>query len=84
MKIKGNYDHGLFSGRWLYYNQSGEIIGTGNYVKGNGLQKAWYPNGSIMREIEYINNLKHGYEKWYDIDGNLESVTFYEEGLPIN
>jgi len=81
MKIKGNYKKGYFSGRWLYYNLTGEIIGTGNYTMGNGIQKAWYPNGKIMREINYQNNLKHGSEKWYTPDGQLDKVLFFDEGI---
>ena len=71
-------------GRWIYYNLNGEVVGTGNYVKGSGIQKAWYPNGSIMREINYVNNLKQGAEKWYSPDGELEKVIFYEEGVIVN
>lgn len=80
MKIKGKYSNGYFSGRWLYYNLAGEIVGTGNYIMGSGTQKAWYPNGNIMREINYQNNLKHGSEKWYTPEGQLEKVLFYDEG----
>jgi len=37
-----------------------------------------------MREITYKNNLKHGSEKWYNPDGQLDKVLFYEEGIIID
>jgi antitoxin component YwqK of YwqJK toxin-antitoxin module len=84
MKINGHYERGNYNGRWLYYNLVGDIIGTGNYVKGTGIQKAWYPNGNIMREINYVNNLKHGTEKLFNIDGKLEETLYYKEGKLID
>ncbi len=81
IRISGSYVGGYFSGQWLYYNLSGEIIGTGNYTMGSGIQKAWHPNGELMREITYVNNLKHGTEKWYNAEGVLEKVLYYKEGV---
>ncbi len=36
-----------------------------------------------MREINYVNNLKHGTERWYDADGKLENIIFYDEGVIV-
>ena len=82
-KIKGQYDMGLFNGQWTYYDVLGSIIGVGNYVKGTGMQKAWWPNGKLKREIPYVNNLKEGVERWFDENGDLENTVYYRDGTRI-
>ncbi len=79
-KIEGQYVKGLFTGRWIYYDPFGQVVGIGNYSAGTGKQKAWWPNGNLKREIPYRRNLKHGEERWYDRDGNLEKVVVYKDG----
>ena len=82
-KVEGAYLHGLFEGRWVYYDAAGVVVGTGDFRHGSGLQKGWWPNGKIMREIQYKDNLKHGYEKWFDENGVLERQFEYEAGNPV-
>jgi len=36
-----------------------------------------------MREINYVNNLKHGAEQWYNAEGNIDNVIYYEEGQVV-
>ena len=71
-KVEGQYIDGLFDGKWVYYDVYGKVVGVGNFTNGTGVQKGWWPNGNIKREIPYLNNQKHGIEKWYDEDGKLE------------
>ncbi len=84
LKIHGRYDKGYFTGQWVYHNVYGTVIGVGNYKNGTGTQKAWYPNGALQREISYVRNLKHGAEKIYNMDGLLESVVYYSDGMVMN
>jgi len=84
LKIHGQYDHGLYTGQWVYHDVYGNILGVGNYEKGTGTQKAWYPNGVLQREISYVKNVKHGAEKWYNTEGELEKVIYYSNGEAIN
>jgi antitoxin component YwqK of YwqJK toxin-antitoxin module len=67
----------------VYYSPGGDIVGVGNFDKGNGIQKAWWPNGNLKREISYKNNLKNGTEKWYDEEGKLEKVLYFEDGREV-
>jgi antitoxin component YwqK of YwqJK toxin-antitoxin module len=64
----------------VYYDPFGNVVGVGNYQAGTGVQKAWWPNGKLKREIPYVSNKKHGEERWYDDAGNLERVVVYEDG----
>jgi len=82
IRVKGEYINGLYTGRWTYYN-NGNIVGIGNFENGNGIQKAWWPNGQLKREITYKNNLKNGPEKWYNAEGELEKVLYFEDGIEI-
>ena len=79
----GNYNNGLFQGKWIYYDVYGNIVGAGNYDHGTGVLKSWWGNGNIQREIPYSNNLKHGAEKIYNADGELIEVLFYDKGVEL-
>jgi len=79
--IDGLYKNGLMQGNWLFYDQTGFIIGKASFDQGSGIQKAWYPNGKLQRVIHYDKNLKHGSEEFYASDGNLEKVIHYNRGI---
>jgi len=64
----------MYQGRWVYYDANGNIIGVGNYDHGNGMQRAWWPNGKLKREVPYVNNEKKGEERFYNEEGKLEKV----------
>ena len=83
-KVEGAYLSGLFAGQWVYYDPAGNIVGIGDFTEGTGVQKGWWPNGNLKREIHYRNNLKHGTETWYDQDGMLEQQINYREGKRIS
>jgi uncharacterized protein len=80
VKIDGSYQMGLLDGKWLYYQQDGTIVGMGEFNKGNGKQRAWYPDGTIKRLVQYKDNVKHGQEILYDVKGNPEQILVYENG----
>lgn len=46
-----------------------------------GLWKFFYKNGSVQLEGNYSNDLREGYFKEYDPQGNLMSVTKYLQGV---
>ncbi len=83
-QVAGGYKDGLFDGRWIYYNNHGKIVGMGEFDHGSGTQKAWWPNGKLKREVTYVHNVKNGAERWYNQDGELEKVVYYEDGEPVN
>ena len=82
-KIEGFYEDGFYTGRWVYYNHLGKIVGVGNFERGAGIQKAWWPNGKLRREINYLNNLKNGEERWFDEKGKLQKKLVFKEGVEI-
>ena len=83
LQISGEFVNGLWEGTWLYYNDYGELIGEGKYVAGNGVQRFWYPDGSLRSRTSYSNNLKHGKEYVYLHNGEEDYVVDYEYGDAI-
>ena len=83
-RIEGQYQDGMFNGRWIYYEDDGTIIGIGQYTMGTGKQKAWYRNGGLLREINYRDNEKHGQEIWYNADETISKIHHYEYGELIS
>lgn len=46
-----------------------------------GLWKQFYSNGAVKIAGTYRNGLKHGYFKYYDLDGNLERIEKYIDDI---
>ncbi len=79
-KITGGYKKGYFDGLWLYYDEAGMVVGEGRFTMGNGLQRAFYPNGWVKQVTPYSGNNKHGKEQLYRPDGTLSRVNQYDNG----
>ena len=56
----------------------------GEYVKGKGKQRAWYRNSTLKREVNYLDNQKHGRETFYNADGTISRIVTYEHGEPVS
>ncbi|HNW99123.1 MAG TPA: toxin-antitoxin system YwqK family antitoxin [Bacteroidales bacterium] len=77
IKVNGTYKNGLYEGKWEYWDKNGIKVGEGEYKNGTGIQKGFSPDGKLMREINYINNKKNGFEIWYNKNGNMiKRITF--------
>ena len=46
-----------------------------------GLWKEFYPDGSLKWAGTYKNDIKNGYFKYYDQEGNLEKIDKYVDGI---
>ena len=46
-----------------------------------GLWKEFYPDGSLKLAGTYRNDIKHGYFKYYDKEGNLVKIEKYIDGV---
>ncbi|MGL5122956.1 MAG: toxin-antitoxin system YwqK family antitoxin [Fusobacteriaceae bacterium] len=63
-----------------WYNDKGERIFKESYVKGTGKWKVFWSDGKINEDGQYLNYLKNGDWKTYDIKGNLELIKTYKNG----
>lgn len=83
-RIEGAYFKGLYDGKWFYYEDDGTIVGMGEFNKGNGRQRAWYRNGNLKREVNYLKNEKNGKEIWYNPQGDTSKILLYDTGQLIS
>ncbi len=77
IKVQGQYLKGFFSGRWLYFDFSGDIIGEGQFTHGTGNQRSFFSNRKISHEVHYKDNLKNGEEIEYDPTGKVTSIKLF-------
>ena len=49
----------------------------------NGIQKNYYPNGSISDEREMKNGVDDGFWKIYDRKGKLDKELYFKNGLRV-
>ncbi|MDO8896024.1 MAG: toxin-antitoxin system YwqK family antitoxin [Bacteroidales bacterium] len=78
--VDGQYESGMMHGEWLFYDTGGAIVGRASFDMGSGLQKGWHPNGKLSRVIHYKDNLRHGAEEYYNFEGKLHMIRYYEYG----
>lgn len=64
------YKHGILTG-YSYLNAEGEELPMIPLLNGNGIIKAYYPNGKVSREMEYRNGDLVGLYKHYDDTGQI-------------
>jgi antitoxin component YwqK of YwqJK toxin-antitoxin module len=70
IKTEGNYRNGSTDGLWLYYDETGNVIGKGMFKMGDGEQRSFFPGTNRIKMItRYKNNLRDGAETEYSPDG---------------
>lgn len=77
IKIEGNYLDGKFDGRWIYWDESGNVTGEGIFTEGNGTMRTWNSWGVLMFVTEYRNNMKNGKEIAYNEKGEIIREMIY-------
>jgi len=73
-RAKGQYINNNKTGEWIYYYPNGHIEQRGVYDKKGRAQNTWrwfYENDALMREENYVNNLRNGEMTDYTEDGKV-------------
>jgi antitoxin component YwqK of YwqJK toxin-antitoxin module len=78
IKITGSYKKGMYDGKWEYCENTGIKVGEGEFKEGTGIQKGFYPEGKLKREMHYINNKKNGLEIWFSKNNDTIRKIVYE------
>ncbi len=71
--------NGQKHGKWMKYNEAGELVSEGYYNLGqkDGIWKVW--EGDVLRiHMEYNNGQRVGKWLMYDADGNVTSEKDYQ------
>lgn len=77
IKVQGQYLKDFYTGKWLYFDFSGDIIGEGQFTHGTGKQCSFYPDGKVSHGVHYKDNLKNGEEIEYDLTGKVTSIKLF-------
>ncbi len=78
--LKGAYNEGMFDGRWIVYYENGSVGSTATYNMGAGVQIGYSPDGIMMTEIHYKDNVKDGEELRYNRQGEVMEVLIWDDG----
>lgn len=73
-----NKRHGKWLAEYPAHHEEPAYIEIGNYVKGakQGLWKTYYPNGLLIAEVNFKNDLKDGEARYYE-EGSLICIGNY-------
>ena len=63
----------------MYY-ENGSVGSVATYKDGAGLQKGYSPDGILITEINYKDNVKDGDEIQYNRDGSVKKILVWESG----
>jgi antitoxin component YwqK of YwqJK toxin-antitoxin module len=80
LKTEGSYKNGMYEGKWFWYDGEGAIAGTGDFTDGEGLQRSFYPDGTVQQIIRFRDNLKDGPEDYYNTKGEVTEIRIYRKG----
>lgn len=83
IQIEGNYKQGNYHGKWVYYSISGQIVGEGEFINGNGSQTEYNLDGSVKKTTQYKENLKDGLEYIFNNKGDTITTNKYQKGKLI-
>jgi antitoxin component YwqK of YwqJK toxin-antitoxin module len=67
--------------RW---NSAGELIGSFEFVDGNGVQRDWYDNGQLAFENPMTDGKLTGLQRGWDESGYLICERFFYHGAPVS
>lgn len=79
--IDGEYLDGMMHGGWLMFYKDGNVGSNAVYDMGTGVQYGYAEGGSYKNaEIHYKDNVKHGRETRYNMDGSVYEILLWDNG----
>lgn len=77
---EGQYVDDWMDGSWMIFYSDGNLAGTALFDKGTGTQTSYEHSGYKCLVTNYVDNVKHGKEVYYNPDGRVTRVAYYEDG----
>ena len=77
---EGQYVEDLMDGSWMIFYSDGNLAATALFDKGTGTQTSYEHSGYKCLVSNYVDNVKHGREVYYNPDGTVTRVAYYEYG----
>ncbi|MCH4824248.1 tetratricopeptide repeat protein [Gramella lutea] len=83
--LEENYVYGSKHGKRIAYYENGQIDTESNFNYGleQGVTYSFHENGNVAVETPHILDLEHGAKKFYDNEGHLQQVRYYNNGRII-
>ena len=82
--VLGHYTKGKKDGAWSFWTPHGEKTAEAIFDMGTGTAYSFYADGSISTETPFVDEKKHGVEKYYDRKGKLVKEITYEHDVEIS
>lgn len=76
----GQYAEDMMDGSWWIFYPDGALAATASFDKGAGVQTSYEQSGYKCLVTNYLDNVKHGKETYYNPDGRVTRVAYYEYG----
>ena len=80
----GHYTKGKKNGSWSFWTPKGEKTGEATFDMGTGTVYEFYPDGKISSETPFVDDKKHGVEKYYDRKGKVVKEIVFEDDVEIS
>lgn len=77
---EGQYVDDMMDGSWLIFYSDGSLAATASFDRGTGVQTSYEHSGYKCLVTNYVDNVKHGRETYYNPDGKVTRVALYEYG----
>ena len=76
----GQYAEDWMDGSWMIFYPDGALAATASFDKGAGTQTSYEQSGYKCLVTNYLDNVKHGKETYYNPDGRVTRIAYYEYG----
>jgi antitoxin component YwqK of YwqJK toxin-antitoxin module len=80
LKYEENYQNGELTGVQRYFNQTGEYLGGGNLIEGNGKLVFYHNQNQKSIEANYLNGVLEGQVACYNQVGELIELKNFTSG----
>jgi len=85
MEYESEYKNGILHGVTNYWDESGNLISEAIYFNGklHGLWTSYFAGNWVKSKVNYYYGQKHGKEEFFYDNGQLQSLTEYDEGKVV-
>lgn len=77
---EGQFVDDMMDGSWLIFYPEGGLAAKADFDRGTGVQTSYEQSGYRCLVTNYVDNVKHGREVYYNPDGRVTRVAIYENG----
>jgi len=80
--VRGHFLHGRMDGEWKVVADNDVLRGRGVFAKGAAGWRSFYPDGKLLAEGPFVENVPHGTWTFYHPSGNVAGTGKFRNGYP--